>query len=53
MVNVFDAAKLNLREFHYLGAVQAMLLKTEVEGSKVIKKEARNALLELAKDEYS
>ncbi|CAN4123391.1 unnamed protein product [Withania somnifera] len=31
----------------------AMLLKTEVEGSKVIKKEARNALLELAKDEYS
>lgn len=53
VVNVFDAAKLNLREFHYLGAVQAMLLKTEVEGSKVIKKEARNALLELAKDEYS
>ncbi|KAJ8548416.1 hypothetical protein K7X08_032519 [Anisodus acutangulus] len=31
----------------------AMLLKTEVEGSKVITKEARNALLDLAKDEYS
>ncbi|XP_060213564.1 uncharacterized protein LOC132640812 isoform X1 [Lycium barbarum] len=31
----------------------AMLLKTEVEGSQVIKKEARNALLELAKDEYN
>ncbi|XP_075110137.1 uncharacterized protein LOC107812016 isoform X1 [Nicotiana tabacum] len=31
----------------------AMLLKNEVEGSKVIRKEARNALLELAKDEYS
>ncbi|XP_006338183.1 uncharacterized protein [Solanum tuberosum] len=31
----------------------AMLLKNEVEGSKVIKNEATNALLELAKDEYS
>ncbi|XP_055802968.1 uncharacterized protein LOC129872116 isoform X1 [Solanum dulcamara] len=30
----------------------AMLLKNEVEGSKVIKNEARNVLLELAKDEY-
>lgn len=30
----------------------ANILKTDVEGSKVIRKEARNALLELAKDEY-
>ncbi|KAK9276800.1 hypothetical protein L1049_006336 [Liquidambar formosana] len=30
----------------------AKLLKPDVEGSKVIRKEARNALLELAKDEY-
>ncbi|KAF8389987.1 hypothetical protein HHK36_024507 [Tetracentron sinense] len=30
----------------------AKLLKVDVEGSKVIRKEARNALLELAKDEY-
>lgn len=31
----------------------AMLLKNEAEGSKVIRNEATNALLELAKDEYS
>lgn len=31
----------------------ANLLRIDVEGSKVIKKEARNALLELAKDEYN
>ncbi|XP_016547336.1 uncharacterized protein LOC107847539 isoform X1 [Capsicum annuum] len=31
----------------------AMFLKTEVEGSKIIKNEARNVLLELAKDEYN
>ncbi|KAK4716256.1 hypothetical protein R3W88_014594 [Solanum pinnatisectum] len=31
----------------------AMLLKNEVEGSKVIKNEVTNVLLELAKDEYS
>lgn len=31
----------------------AKLLRIDVEGSKVIKKEARNALLELAKDEYN
>lgn len=30
----------------------AKALKTDVEGSKVLRKEARNALLELAKDEY-
>ncbi|KAB2620043.1 hypothetical protein D8674_037003 [Pyrus ussuriensis x Pyrus communis] len=30
----------------------AKLLRTEIEGSKVIRKEARNALLELCKDEY-
>ncbi|XWS69352.1 hypothetical protein CRYUN_Cryun04dG0172000 [Craigia yunnanensis] len=30
----------------------AKLLKTDVEGSKMIRKEARNALLELAKDHY-
>ncbi|KAK2635447.1 hypothetical protein Ddye_030239 [Dipteronia dyeriana] len=30
----------------------AKLLKTDSEGSKVIRKEARNALIELAKDEY-
>ncbi|KAG2701488.1 hypothetical protein I3760_06G047100 [Carya illinoinensis] len=30
----------------------AKILKTDVEGFKVTKKEARNALLELAKDEY-
>uniref|UniRef100_A0A5B7BN26 Uncharacterized protein n=1 Tax=Davidia involucrata TaxID=16924 RepID=A0A5B7BN26_DAVIN len=30
----------------------AKLLKNDVEGSKVIRKEARNTLLELAKDEY-
>ncbi|XVE91998.1 hypothetical protein REPUB_Repub01dG0059300 [Reevesia pubescens] len=30
----------------------AKLLKTDVEGSKVIRKEARNVLLELAKDHY-
>lgn len=30
----------------------AMLLKANVEGSKVIRKEARNALIELAKDDY-
>ncbi|KAA8532551.1 hypothetical protein F0562_032633 [Nyssa sinensis] len=30
----------------------AKLLKTDVEGSKIIRKEARNVLLELAKDEY-
>ncbi|CAK9134265.1 unnamed protein product [Ilex paraguariensis] len=30
----------------------AKLLKTDAEGSKVIRKEARNALLEFAKDEY-
>ncbi|KAM2329951.1 uncharacterized protein LOC126607668 isoform X2 [Malus sylvestris] len=30
----------------------AKLLRTDVEGSKVIRKEARNALLELCKDEY-
>ena len=33
--------------------MQAKLLRIDVEGSKVIKKEARNALLELAKDEYN
>lgn len=32
--------------------MQAKLLRTDVEGSKVIRKEARNALLELCKDEY-
>ena len=32
--------------------MQAKALKTDVEGSKVLRKEARNALLELAKDEY-
>ncbi|PHT34634.1 hypothetical protein CQW23_26434 [Capsicum baccatum] len=32
---------------------EAMFLKTEVEGSKIIKNEARNVLLELAKDEYN
>ncbi|CAH9096047.1 unnamed protein product [Cuscuta epithymum] len=31
----------------------ATLLKTEVKGSKVVRKEARIALLELAKDEYN
>ncbi|XP_031122636.1 uncharacterized protein LOC116025531 isoform X2 [Ipomoea triloba] len=31
----------------------ARLLKTGMEGSKVIRKEAKNALLELAKDEYN
>ncbi|ONI31772.1 hypothetical protein PRUPE_1G330100 [Prunus persica] len=30
----------------------AKLLRTDIEGSKVIRKEARNALLELCKDEY-
>ncbi|XAR72220.1 hypothetical protein NMG60_11018789 [Bertholletia excelsa] len=30
----------------------ARILKDEVEGSKILRKEARNALLELAKDEY-
>ncbi|KAL7240207.1 hypothetical protein ACSBR2_005970 [Camellia fascicularis] len=30
----------------------AKLLKTDVEGSKIVRKEARSALLELAKDEY-
>ncbi|PON87379.1 Coatomer beta subunit [Trema orientale] len=37
-----------------LGAIPklAKLLKNNVEGSKVIRKEARNALLELSKDEY-
>lgn len=30
----------------------AMLFKANVEGSKVIRKEARNALIELAKDDY-
>ncbi|KAF5442752.1 hypothetical protein F2P56_035376 [Juglans regia] len=30
----------------------AKILKADIEGSKVTKKEARNALLELAKDEY-
>ncbi|XP_059649528.1 uncharacterized protein LOC132295328 isoform X2 [Cornus florida] len=30
----------------------ANLLKTDVEGSKIIRKEAKNTLLELAKDEY-
>ncbi|KAJ0038171.1 hypothetical protein Pint_22338 [Pistacia integerrima] len=38
---------------NYVGYfLQAKLLKTDVEGSKVIRKEARNALIELAKDEY-
>lgn len=32
--------------------MQAKLLRTDIEGSKVIKKEARNALLELCKDRY-
>lgn len=33
--------------------VQAKVLRIDVEGSTVIKKEAKNALLELAKDEYN
>lgn len=33
--------------------MQARLLKTGMEGSKVIRKEAKNALLELAKDQYN
>lgn len=32
--------------------MQAKLLRTDIEGSKVIRKEARNALLELCKDRY-
>lgn len=32
--------------------LQARFLKTDVEGSKIIRKEAKNALLELSKDEY-
>ncbi|KAK7841365.1 hypothetical protein CFP56_015538 [Quercus suber] len=32
--------------------MQAKALTTDVEGAKVLRKEARNALLELAKDEY-
>ena len=32
--------------------MQAKLFRTDIEGSKVIKKEARNALLELCKDRY-
>lgn len=33
--------------------MQAKILNTEVEESKVVRKEARNALLELTKDEYN
>ncbi|KAF3616760.1 putative CST complex subunit CTC1-like [Capsicum annuum] len=42
------------QQWHRVPATsRAMFLKTEVEGSKIIKNEARNVLLELAKDEYN
>ncbi|XP_050372970.1 uncharacterized protein LOC126790682 [Argentina anserina] len=52
-------ANLALSEFNHGIMVEAgvipqltKLLRTDIEGSKVIKKEARNALLELCKDRY-
>ncbi|KAM5566828.1 hypothetical protein ABKV19_015110 [Rosa sericea] len=52
-------ANLALSEFNHGIMVEAgvipqlaKLLRTDIEGSKVIKKEARNALLELCKDKY-
>lgn len=45
---VYDFLEINYLDYQ----LQAKLLKNNVEGSKVTRKEARNALLELSKDEY-
>ncbi|CAL5400002.1 unnamed protein product [Camellia sinensis] len=53
MVEAGVVPKLSVTDSYYLEQpMQAKLLKTDVEGSKIVRKEARSALLELAKDEY-